>query len=76
MILPADLSWLEPVLLASVVVFFIDLIGNMISFSNRFLNALSTAIVFAIVFGGLSFFLVNGGKLTSLPVPAAAPAPY
>jgi hypothetical protein len=75
--LPADMSWLEPVLIAAVVVFFVDLIGNMISFSNRFLNALTTALVFAVVFGALSFFLVHDGKMPSVPVPASvlAPAP-
>jgi hypothetical protein len=47
--------WLEPVLLGAVIVFILDLIGNLISFSNRVLNALATAIVFAIVFGGLLY---------------------
>ncbi|MET0407102.1 MAG: hypothetical protein ABW006_01905 [Hyphomicrobium sp.] len=47
--------WLEPVLIGAVVVFILDLIGNLISFSNRVLNALATAIVFAIVFGGLLY---------------------
>ena len=47
--------WIEPVLIGAVIVFILDLIGNMISFSNRFLNALVTAIVFAIVFGGLLY---------------------
>ncbi|MET0432487.1 MAG: hypothetical protein ABWX70_00655 [Hyphomicrobium sp.] len=47
--------WLEPVLIGAVVVFILDLIGNLISFSNRILNALATAIVFAIVFGGLLY---------------------
>lgn len=47
--------WLEPVLLGAVIVFVLDLVGNLISFSNRVLNALATAIVFAIVFGGLLY---------------------
>jgi hypothetical protein len=47
--------WLEPVLIGAVIVFILDLIGNLISFSNRVLNALATAIVFAIVFGGLLY---------------------
>ena len=38
--------WLEPVLIGAVIVFILDLIGNLISFSNRVLNALATAIVF------------------------------
>jgi hypothetical protein len=47
--------WIEPVLIGAVIVFVLDLIGNMISFSNRFMNALATAIVFAVVFGGLLY---------------------
>jgi hypothetical protein len=51
--LPANLAWLEPVLWGAIVVFIVDLIGNMLSFSNRFVNALVTAIVFAVIFGAL-----------------------
>lgn len=47
--------WIEPVLIGAAIVFVLDLIGNLISFSNRVLNALATAIVFAIVFGGLLY---------------------
>ena len=46
MILPPQYTWLEPVLIASLVVFVIDLIGNSITFSNRYANALISAIVF------------------------------
>ena len=68
---PADLAWLEPVLIASAIVFIVDLIGNMLSFSNRFTNALVTAAVFALLFGGLSFFAYSD---RSMPAPTAAPA--
>ncbi|WP_245280024.1 hypothetical protein [Hyphomicrobium sp. 99] len=47
--------WIEPVLIGAAIVFVLDLIGNLISFSNRILNALATAIIFAIVFGGLLY---------------------
>ena len=53
--MPEDMLWLQPVLIGAVIVFILDLIGNMISFSNRFMNALATAIVFAVVFGGLLY---------------------
>ena len=56
MFLPAEYAWFEPVLIASIVVFIIDLIGNSITFSNRYVSALVSAIVFAIVFGGLVYF--------------------
>ena len=41
MLLPAQYAWFEPVLIATVVVFIIDLIGNSIGFGNRFLGALA-----------------------------------
>ena len=41
----------------------LDLIGNMISFSNRFVNALVTAIVFAVIFGTLSFMAAKEGMI-------------
>ena len=46
MLLPAQYAWFEPVLVATIVVFIIDLIGNSIGFGNRFLSALMSAIVF------------------------------
>jgi hypothetical protein len=68
--------WIVPVLIGAAIVFVLDLIGNMISFSNRFLNALATAIVFAIVFGGLLYTEVVklDVKTISEPAPATAPA--
>ena len=48
-----QLGWLQPVLIAAAVVFVLDLIGNMLSFSNRVMNALVTALVFAVLFGTL-----------------------
>jgi hypothetical protein len=56
MFLPPRYFWLEPVIIAAVVVFVIDLIGNILSFSNRFVNALVTAVVFAVVFGALVYY--------------------
>jgi hypothetical protein len=40
MFLPAQYAWFEPVLVAAIVVFIIDLIGNSIGFGNRFFSAL------------------------------------
>jgi hypothetical protein len=56
MLLPVQYAWFEPVLIATIVVFVIDLVGNMIGFGNRFLGALMSAIVFALVFGTLVYF--------------------
>lgn len=76
-----QLSWLQPVLIAAAVVFVLDLIGNMISFSNRVVNALTTALVFAVLFGTLIHLgIVNMDVRTVAMTPAApaetsAPAP-
>jgi hypothetical protein len=69
----SNLGWLQPVLIASAIVFVLDLVGNMLSFSNRFVNALVTALVFAVVFGGL----IQSGmmQLDVRQIPAAATAP-
>jgi hypothetical protein len=57
MFLPAEYLWLEPVIIAAIVVFVISLFSNVIAFGSRFANALVTAILFAVVFG----FLINWG---------------
>ena len=67
--MPAEFSWLTPVLIGAAVVFFVDLIGNMLSFSNRFLNALVTALVFAAIFGLI--FYMGFAQMTVTPIPAA-----
>ncbi|MBI1383926.1 MAG: hypothetical protein GC150_03325 [Rhizobiales bacterium] len=56
MFLPAEYGWLEPVIIAAAVVFVIDLIGNSIAFGNKVLNALVTALIFAAVFGALTYY--------------------
>ena len=56
MLLPAQYAWFEPVLIATIVVFIIDLVGNAIGFRNRIFSAFMSAIVFAIVFGTLVYF--------------------
>jgi hypothetical protein len=71
MFLPPEFNWLEPVLIAAAVVFVVDLIGNMISFSNRFVNALVTALVFAVIFGTLSYMAYkDGAAIPTITVPA------
>lgn len=80
MFLPPEYGWLEPVLIAAAVVFVVDLIGNTITFSNRFLNALVTAIVFAAIFGALVYFGYGRVDMEvnsepSVTAPANTPAP-
>ena len=75
MFLPAQYAWFEPVLVASIVVFIIDLVGNTITFSSRFVSALVSAIVFAVVFGGLVYFGYGDISMSVRSTPsAAAPA--
>jgi hypothetical protein len=69
-----NLGWLQPVLIAAAVVFVLDLIGNMLSFSNRFVNALVTAGVFALLFGTLIQTGLVKMDVRTEPMPAAAPA--
>jgi hypothetical protein len=75
--LPDDYKWLQPILIAAAVVFVVDLIGNFLSFSSRFVNALVTALVFLVIFGGLTFLAKEQGQpIPTITVPAPeAPAP-
>ena len=59
MLLPPVFAWIELVIIGTVSVFVADLIGNTISFENRFMNAFTTAVVFGIGFG-LVVYLVFG----------------
>jgi ethanolamine transporter EutH len=68
-------AWLQPVLIAAAVVFVLDLIGNMLSFSSRFMNALVTALVFAVLFGGLIHLGVVQLDVKTVPMPSATEAP-
>jgi hypothetical protein len=75
MFLPAQYAWFEPVLIATIVVFIIDLVGNSIGFGNRFLSALMSAIVFALVFGTLVYFGYGSVSMSVTTTPSTtAPA--
>lgn len=50
MLFSPEYAWLELVLIGGITVLISDLIGNIISFKNRVLNALITAIVFGVIF--------------------------
>ena len=69
-----NLGWLQPVLFAAAVVFVLDLVGNMISFSNRIVNALTTALVFAVLFGSLIHFGLVKMDVKTISAPPTAPA--
>jgi hypothetical protein len=79
MFLPAQYFWLEPVLIAAVVVFFVDWISNNISFSSRIVNAFVTALIFAVIFGVLAYYGYGSVQVTfsttpSVTAPVTAPA--
>ncbi|NJO32807.1 MAG: hypothetical protein HC869_06345 [Rhodospirillales bacterium] len=75
MFLPPEYFWLEPVIIAAIVVFVIALIGNTLAFGSRFVNALVTAVVFALVFGSLVYFGYGNISMTVSTTPSAsAPA--
>lgn len=48
-------QWFTMVGISAILVFIIDLVANMLAFNNRFVNALMTAVVFAVLFGGLMY---------------------
>jgi hypothetical protein len=59
MVLPPEYAWIELVIMGALVVFVADLIGNMISFQSRLMNAFTTAMVFAVAFS-LTIYLRFG----------------
>ena len=75
MLLPEQYAWFDPVLIAAIVVFVITLIGNMIGFGNRFVGALMSAILFALVFGALVYFGYGSVSMSVTTTPSTnAPA--
>ena len=74
MFLPLQYAWFEPVLVASIVVFIIDIVGNSITFSSRYVSALVSALLFAIVFGALTYSGL-GTVSMSVKAPAALSSP-
>lgn len=75
MFLPAQYAWFEPVLIASIVVFIIDLVGNSFALGNRYVGALVSAILFALVFGALVYFGYGNVSMSVTTMPSAtAPA--
>jgi len=75
MFLPEQYAWFEPVLIATLVVFVIDLVGNAIGFGNRLVSALMSAILFALVFGALVYYGYGSVSMSVTTTPSAnAPA--
>ena len=68
-ILPPEYSWLQPIIVASIVVFFVSWIANAIFSANDFLNALLTALIFGLIFAGLVYSGMGGIEI-SIDTPA------
>ena len=56
----SNLAWLTPVLIAAVIVFFVDLICSFMTSHSRVLNALVQAVLFAIVAGLIAAYFAVG----------------
>lgn len=68
-------TWLQMIVMAAALVFVLDLVANFLSFGNRFVSALVTAALFAILFG-LAIYMTGGLPAVTTTVPApVAPAP-
>jgi hypothetical protein len=70
MILPSEYSWFEPVLFAALIVFVINILGSMLVFSRRpVLNALASAVLFALIFGALVYYGYGRVEMTVSTTP-------
>jgi hypothetical protein len=75
MLLPAQYFWFEPVLFAALIVFSVDLVGNILFFGSRVVNAMTTAVLFAALFGSLIYYGYGNVSVTFNTTPSAtAPA--
>jgi Mn2+/Fe2+ NRAMP family transporter len=64
MLLPPEYAWIGLVVMGAIFVFIADLIGNTLSFQNRFINALTTTLVFAAAFAFFIYFRYGSVMLT------------
>jgi len=71
MFLRAKYAWFAPVLIASIVVFIINLVGASIAFDSHFFSALVSAILFALVFGTLVYFGYGSVSMSVTTTPSA-----
>ena len=63
---PDMLETFKPVLIGAVILFVIGYLGNVIAFGGRFVNALVTAILFAIVYGVVFYLAGQSGIATPI----------
>jgi hypothetical protein len=75
MLLPPEYAWIGLVAMGTIFVFVADLIGNTLNFQNRFVNAFTTMIVFAAVFGFFVRYRYGGVMLTDWGFAVMNPVP-
>jgi Mn2+/Fe2+ NRAMP family transporter len=75
MLLPPEYAWIGLVVMGAIFVFVADLIGNTLNFESRFINALTTTIVFAVAFAFFIYFRYGSVMLTEWGVAVMNPVP-
>jgi hypothetical protein len=75
MLLPPEYAWIGLVAMGCILVFITDLIGNTLNFESRFVNALTTSIVFSFVFAGFIYFRYGSVMLTEWGFAVMSPSP-
>ena len=75
MVLPSEYAWIEPVLIASLVVFVVSWLGNKLTLANPIVNAIVTAVIFGLIFGAITYFGYGSVTMTVTTKPSpTAPA--
>jgi len=75
MLLPPEHAWIGLVIMGSLFVFVADLIGNTFNFENRFVNALTTTVVFTAGFALFIYFRYGSVMLTDWGFAVMNPTP-
>ena len=75
MLLPPEYAWIGLVIMGSIFVFIADLIGNTLNFKNRFVNALTTTVVFTVAFAFFIYFRYGSVMLTDWGFAVMNPVP-
>jgi hypothetical protein len=75
MLLPPEYAWIGLVVMGAIFVFISDLIGNLLNFQSRFVNAFTTMIVFMVAFACFIYFRYGNVMLTDWGVAVMQSSP-
>jgi hypothetical protein len=75
MSLPPEYAWIGLVVMGTIFVFVADLIGNAVNFQSRIGNALTTTVVFAVLFAFFIYVHYGSVMLTDWGFAVMNPAP-